>query len=316
MPRRAWTTMPVLALVAGCHAASSSPAPSDLRNWWVHPAVISLTAHGAIYAASDIHGGYDRFAALLARHGLITGIPTSPELARWAGGDAMLVITGDLFDKGPAGLEVIDLLRALQTSAALQGGAVIVTLGNHEAEFFADPTNSKAEGADGIDHELDASGIDLVAFARGEDPHGDWLRQQPFAARIDDWFFAHGGDTHGRTFEQLDEALHLGFDQNGFRDAELIGSQSILEARDWFGDPTEVASMVQAMGVAHIVFGHDPNALGPRGTIAMANNGALFRIDCGMSPDINDSSGVLLRIRADVAEELDADGSTTELWHP
>jgi hypothetical protein len=66
------------------------------------------------------------------------------------------------------------------------------------------------------------------------------------------------------------------------------------------------------------VFGHDPNALGPRGSIAVAQDGALMRIDGGMSPDVDYSAGALLRIRRDsgdeVAEQLDAVGSVLELW--
>jgi hypothetical protein len=34
---------------------------------------------------------------------------------------------------------MIALVRALQASAAAKGGLVIVTMGNHEAEFLADP---------------------------------------------------------------------------------------------------------------------------------------------------------------------------------
>ena len=44
----------------------------------------------------------------------------------------------------------------------------------------------------------------------------------------------------------------------------------------------------------------------------------LFRIDCGMSPDVDDSKGKLLRIRSDagsdVAESLDATGKVEPVW--
>jgi hypothetical protein len=197
-------------------------------------------------------------------------------------------------------------------------GTVIVTLGNHEAEFFADPTNSKAESSDGIDSELSKHGIDLVGVASGMDAHGLWLRQQPFAARLGDWFFSHAGYTHGRSLDELDRTLRAAFDHDDFRDNEFTGGDSILEARDWYQDPASVAAATQALGVHHVVFGHDPHALGPHGAIATAHSGALLRIDCGMSPDVDYSQGALLRIRRDgtdqVAEQLDAAGSTTELW--
>ncbi len=304
--------------VAGCHDPLAYTVASGPRDWSAHPAIVSLPAAATLYAASDIHGGYDRVVPLLVQYKLIDAAPSTPDAVHWTGGTATLVVTGDMIDKGPKGLEVIELIRALQMSAAMAGGAVVVTLGNHEAEFFADPTNSKAQDTDGLDGELGHDGVDLVAFASGEDPRGLWLREQPFGARIGGWFFAHAGYTQGRTLDALDQALRAGFDANDFRDAELIGSNSLLEARDWYNDSNSVAMVTQGLGVDHVVFGHTPSALGPRGAIAMGQQGAVFRIDCGMSPDVDDSHGALLRVQhdasGDVAQQLAADGSVTELW--
>jgi hypothetical protein len=108
-----WLAIPVTvsAFAAGCHDPLSYSIATGPRDWSAHPAVASLSPAGDVYAASDIHGGYDRFAALLVMYGLAPGVPSSPELAQWSGGNATLVIAGDLFDKGPAGLEVIDLFE-------------------------------------------------------------------------------------------------------------------------------------------------------------------------------------------------------------
>ena len=62
---------------------------------------------------------------------------------KWAGGKSVLVITGDLIDKGSDSLGVIALLRKLQSDAASRGGQVIISMGNHEAEFLAEPTGRK-----------------------------------------------------------------------------------------------------------------------------------------------------------------------------
>ena len=305
LPAAAWLAL------AACHDPLVYTVETGPRDWTAHPAVVSLPA-ATVYAASDVHGGYDRFVALLSTYGLVDAS------GAWAGGNAVLVIAGDMFDKGPKGLEVIDLVRALQPEAAAAGGAVIATLGNHEAEFFADPTNSKAESSDGIDTELHTRGIDLVAIASGTDPHGLWLRQQPFAARVGDWFFAHAGYTKGRAIDALESALETAFDTHDFEDDAFVGGDSLLEARDWYGDASAVARANAALGVAHTVFGHDPNALGSRGAIETAQQGALVRIDCGMSPDVDYSQGALLRIRndgtGDIAEQLAADGTITKLW--
>ncbi len=320
LTRRAHVALALVALGA-CGEPSRYPVVSGPRDWGAHPAVVALDApEGApIYAVSDVHGGYDRLVALLARHGLIVASPPAPEAVRWRAGGATLVVVGDAFDKGPEGLEVLDLLRALEVDARAAGGAVVCTLGNHEAEFLADPENDKAAGADGVDREIRARGITPEAIASGQDPRGRWLRERPFAARVGRWFFAHAGDTHGRSVASLEQALRAAVNADDYRGAEVVGAGSILESRGWYASDGGIAlRYARAVGAEHIVFGHDPNALGARGRIAVAQGGALLRIDCGMSPDVNDSAGALLRVRTEagveVAESLAADGSVRELW--
>ena len=126
------------------------------RDWAASPAIVQLARPAALFAVSDVHGGYARLAALLARHGILASMPATPDAARWGAGDSDLVVVGDMIDKGPQALEVVDLLRALQIDAASSGGHVVVTLGNHEGEFLVDPLNSKATAADGVDPEITA----------------------------------------------------------------------------------------------------------------------------------------------------------------
>ncbi len=293
---------------------------SGPRDWTAHPAVLEIDpAPTAIYAVSDVHGGYDRVVALLARHAVIAQAPSSPATARWTAGSAVLVVTGDLFDKGPAPLEAVDLFRALESGAAAAGGRVVVTLGNHEGEFLFDPENDKATKSDGVDQEIHARGLEPVAFANGSEPRGLWLRERPFAVRVGRWFFSHAGDTHGRPVAELERVLRLAVEPHNYDDAEVIGDGSILESRGWYAsDDASGARYAKAVGARHMVFGHQPDALGPRGAIAVGQSGALFRIDCGMSPDVNDSEGKMLRVRfdgaVDVAEQLAPDGAVLELW--
>jgi hypothetical protein len=272
-----------------------------------------------VYAMSDVHGGYDRLAALLAAARVIDRIPLSPDRATWSAGDAVLVVLGDLIDKGPQPVEVIDLLRTLESSAPASGGVVIVLLGNHEAEFFADPNNSKASSKNGINKELAAEGIDCGQVASGRDPRGAWLRARPFGARVGRWFYSHAGNTKGRSLPALGRALTAALTgSDAFGDGEVIGADSILEARGWYADVSATRASASALGVEHFVFGHDPNALGPRGAIGIAENGLLVRVDCGMSPDVNDSAGCILGVRREgteeLAEELTSDGRVRPLF--
>jgi hypothetical protein len=312
-------------LLAQCGGSSDAPATEgdagskDGRDFARYPTVLDLAAVPTLYAVSDIHGGYGRLITLLSQNGVIAREPAAPEAVEWAAGGAALVVAGDLFNKGPQGLQVLALVQALTLRAAEAGGRVIFLMGNHEAEFLADPENDKASAIDGVDQEIRTLGLTPAQVASEMDARGAWLRQQPFALRMGGWFFCHAGDTQGRSMAELEATLQKALRQNSYRDVEIIGDDSILESREWYTDhPNRPAKYAAALGVKHIVFGHQPDGLGPAGAIASGYSGALFRIDCGMSPQIDDSKGCLLRVKhsagEDVAESLDQKGRVTELW--
>ena len=312
-----------VSVLQACSPCSTSTRAYDVvaapRDWNAHPAIVELGMPPTLFAVSDIHAGYDRLAALLANAGITAGVPATASAIEWASGDSVLVVAGDLIDKGPQGIEVLDALIALDTSAARAGGRVVVTLGNHEAEFLADPTNSKADSSDGLDPELRARGIDPLQLAAGADSRGVWLRDLPFAAKVGGWFFAHAGNTKQRSLAELEGALRADVAAHDYTGSEVIGCDSLLESRDWFdADPSVGGRAARAVGADHVVFGHSPHALGANGDIAIAEAGALFRIDCGMSPDVDYSLGVVLRVRheggVEVAEALPATGAPRELW--
>lgn len=79
-----------------------------------------------IVAVGDIHGAYNGMREILRRVGIID------QKDRWAGGNAILVQTGDFLDRGPGATKVAELLMELQQQAPKEGGEAIVLLGNHE----------------------------------------------------------------------------------------------------------------------------------------------------------------------------------------
>jgi hypothetical protein len=319
-------------------ASSGSPAPgtpgssggdaggadtglpaSGGRDWKAFPAIVDVAAPAKLYALSDVHGGYARLTALLVANGILTRAPAASSDAPWGAGASTLVVAGDLIDKGPSSVEVIEFLMSLQVAAKNAGGRVVVTLGNHEAEFLVDPNNSKASGPDGIDPELATKGIMPSAIASGQDPRGAWLRQLPFGARVGGWFFSHAGDTQGRTVAALEAALEAAVTAHAdYNDPEIVGATSILESRSWYTAASTASQNAAALGVKHIAFGHDPSALGAKGAIALGSGNVLLRIDCGMSPTVDYSSGMILRVTAqganDVVEQLDATGAAKALF--
>jgi hypothetical protein len=80
-----------------------------------------------VVAIGDVHGDYKAFTGILEAAGLIDSS------GAWAGGTAVLVQTGDYFDRGSDIRKLLDFLRGLEPSAAASGGSVHILLGNHDA---------------------------------------------------------------------------------------------------------------------------------------------------------------------------------------
>ena len=129
-----------LALFIGGGAAEGVAAS---RDWKAHPAVVEVDTSEDIFAIGDAHGDPDRLAAVLAAAKLIDNASTPPDQVKWTGDKAILVVPGDMIDKWNDSIGVITLLRTLQSDAASHGGRVVITMGNHEAEFLADPLGSR-----------------------------------------------------------------------------------------------------------------------------------------------------------------------------
>ncbi|AKU93687.1 serine-threonine protein phosphatase [Labilithrix luteola] len=299
------------------------------RNFTTNPAIVQVDNVKDIYAVSDAHGQYEIFTTLLANNHLIDAVNPDPTKTKWTGGAATLVVAGDMIDKGPKSLDVIDLVRTLQADAPRSGGRVIATMGNHEAEFMADPNNKKATGSSevdrcGIDSELLAAHIPPASLVKGTDPggRGAWIANLPLGARVNKWFFSHGGNTSQNSIKDLEKTLEKGLTKTGFGDKDITGNDSILEAQNWYGDPTDPKAgkkAAAALGVDHIVFGHDPGAFGARGRVAKSSNGILVKIDTAMG--IHQASGIsqgfLLHVEVggsyEMAEILDSSGNATPL---
>jgi hypothetical protein len=341
----------ILALTCCGYAYSRvRSAPPPTRDWTQYPAVVEVDTEEDFAAVSDPHGSYDRLLRVLQATGWVsTGLPDP----KWTESDvpggkrSVLIVMGDLIDKGPDSLKVIELLRALQKDASAKGGRVIVTMGNHEAEFLKNWNNNNATTFRG---ELDAAATaqkneqlrpQNVANCEGE--LGQWLCQLPVAARVNDWFFCHAGYTKGRSIPVLNSAIAADFGKqkkNGFKADELTGDDSILEARldktgpggmPWFKagnsetKPEELLRRyTEALGVRHIVQGHKPgnvdfpNPDGAKGKTTrnkiemfQAYNGLLFLIDTDMARETEDkeSIGASLYIKGPIRQRSDQNGN-------
>jgi hypothetical protein len=315
----------LLVVLGGCkRSAGNADGGVYPRDWAAHPPVAVVTGAPEIYALSDVHGDTEVTFHLLASAGLIT--KTAP--VAWSGGKSVLVVVGDVIDKGTKALPIIDLLMTLESQARAAGGRVVVTLGNHEAEFLADPMDPKSAV---FQMELLAAGLDPVAVAAGDGPYGAWLHELPVAALIDDWFFCHAGDSEGRSATSIAKKFRNAVEgPAGYGDDFLIGMGSLLEANDWWQQPEGAVptldAYLAALPAKHIVAGHDPGALdfpddplGKRkdGELAARYDGRLFLIDVGMSYAVGDSTGALLRVTrtpTPAAFAVFIDGTMGPLW--
>jgi hypothetical protein len=80
-----------------------------------------------IVAIGDLHGDYDNYIATLEAAGLID------RKGKWSGGTTHLVQTGDIPDRGPDTLRIIEHIDKLARQAKRKGGRVHSLIGNHEA---------------------------------------------------------------------------------------------------------------------------------------------------------------------------------------
>ena len=311
--------------------------PKAKRDWTKHPVVVEVDTTEDVFAVGDAHADPDRLTGVLLAAKIIEGTPAKPSQVKWAAAKSVLVVTGDMIDKWHDSLKVIELLRALQTAAAAQGGQVIITMGNHEAEFLADPHGRKTKE---FGNELKAAGLKRTEVANCAGDLGTFLCELPIAARVNDWFFSHAGNTNKQTIRALSAAIEAGFATDAFATKELIGDNSILEARlnnkgpnglPWFDngssktDPQKLlTSYVTALGVHHLVQGHQPGKVKfPDGKKRNEEDmfqryGLLFLIDSGMSRGIegSKSTGGALRITgsAKKAIVICANGQEHTIW--
>jgi len=322
----------LLILVLACVARAGAP-----RDFAAHPAIAELDTPNDVYAIGDVHSDYHALTKALAGAKLIDALNSDPNKLKWIGGDNVLVCTGDILDKGDDALDCIAALRHLQ-----QTGHVIVTMGNHEAEFLAGKGKKKkskkvvdqlSTGKRFID-ELSKANIALDSVRDSQDAGGigAFLRDLPIGARVNDSFFSHAGNTHGMSVAVLNKAITEEVTRDGFSAAILQDPDSILQARmhprPWWeaeGGDDILRRNLTALGVSRIVFGHQPGeAKFADGTRRSADemfagpNGQFVMIDIGMSQGVDGTPPALLRIhRTDDGKselsQLSADGTMRPL---
>jgi len=191
-----------------------------------------VKAPGRVVAFADVHGAYDDWVALLQELEVIDA------QLNWSGGNTHLVSTGDLIDRGPGSRKVVELLMKLDDQAEQAGGALHLTLGNHEVMVMTGDLRyvSPAEFAAFAEDESRAERDQLFAQYRRYNPDGDeataraafderyppgfvalrkafspggkigaWLATKPFVIKVNDKVYLHGGIAAATSTSSIDE---------------------------------------------------------------------------------------------------------------
>lgn len=288
---------------------TTGPATAPIRNSGVNLGAIEVNNPGSfskIYALSDVHGMYGNLIPLLQTAGIIDS------QGRWSAGNSLLIVIGDSIDKGPQSIEVIDFWMGLMASAPRAGGAVVHLLGNHEAEFLADPTGPSV--AKGLKQELSQKGIPLEQLYDPAYPRAQFLRSMPIAARVGTWMFAHSGFIEQNTFDQMASLAQPLLEAGNYSDSFFIGSTSILEAKEWWVTDSATRSQLEARlnasSLTGLVFGHQPSALNVQAADAISSDNRLIKVDNGMAPEAGANPGSVL-VFENPGETANLFGATT-----
>ncbi|MGB7220004.1 MAG: metallophosphoesterase [Vicinamibacterales bacterium] len=266
-----------------------------------------------IVAIGDVHGAYDRFVEILGRAGLIDA------RLRWTGGKTHLVQLGDVVDRGPDSLKVLDLLRRLEKDASRAGGAVHALLGNHEVMRMTGDMRYVHPGEYGAFKSSESEEIrqdmirraapnlrdDLLrqtplgyfemrlAFGR-QGIYGQWLRQHDVMIRINGLVFVHAGippalagltcDVVNTTIRReitadLEKTLADPLANLSGREDGHLWNRELPEEFESFAP--QVNEILAAQNARAIVIAH---TVTPDGRIRVRFGGKVLQIDTGMQP--------------------------------
>jgi len=247
-----------------------------------------------LVAVSDIHGQYELLLQLLQANDVI-----DPHL-HWRYGDGVLVVNGDVFDRGAKVTETFWLLHQLQQQAQAVGGDVWVLPGNHEAMVLSG--NLRYIHAK-YQQVAELLGRSYSALYDADSLIGHWLRQQPVMVRIGDTLFVHAGIAPEYFDLGLEQAAlnaryreSLGTPKDVWEQDPLLSGlynskTSPLWYRGYFDgrlDTPSVAAIVQRLGVKRIVVGHTS-----KDEIGSYHHGRVIAIDSSIK---RGKSGELLLI--------------------
>jgi hypothetical protein len=213
-----------------------------------------------LYVMGDVHGQMRKLSALLRDASLID------EGYDWIGGRARLWFLGDFFDRGPDGLEVVNLVMHLQSQAPEIGGEVGAVLGNHDLFLLSAQRFLHVDAARrGFLENWLANGGEADDLRGLTEEHLRWLVTLPSLARASTTLLAHADSDfyleYGSTIAEINASIE-----------EVLRSRdrgswtrllSNFSRRHDFDDTrpggrTTAERFLRQLGAARLIHGHTP----------------------------------------------------------
>lgn len=239
---------------------------------------LSRPAAPLVVAIGDLHGDLVAARRALRLAGAID------EDDQWAGGELVLVQTGDLIDRGDDDRALLDMLERLRAQAKQAGGQLVAMSGNHEVMNvdlnFGYVTRASMDA-------FASEGGRAAAF-RPSGRYAIMLADRPVVYQVGDTVFVHGGVLPKHVRYGLDRlndevrAWMLGQRPNAPDIVEV--ADGLIWTRLYSLDTNEqgCALLNEALNLLHakrMVVGHTPQL----GGITSACEGQVWRIDTGAS---------------------------------
>lgn len=295
---------------AAAPTASATDEPAD-AGCGLSAIAARRPAPKRLIAIGDVHGDLNAARAALRAGGAIDAKDT------WVGGDLVVVQVGDVLDRGDDEQAIFDLFEKLERQAAAAGGALLWLLGNHELmnaaldfRYVTPGARRDFDDAPGVDPK--AGPADAPADLRGRiaalAPGGVYAKvmaEQNVWTIVGDTLFAHAGMT-GPWTTQLGLANRsarcwLAGKGEATPPPVFTDDEGPLWTRVWGGDDVDCDAFKAALGklgVARMVVGHTVQAAGANSKC----DGALWRIDVGLSKHYGDNPIQVLEIAGDQAK--------------
>jgi hypothetical protein len=222
-----------------------------------------------IHVVGDVHGMRPRLVELLRASGLVDATEA------WSGGRDELWLSGDLTDRGPDGIGVIDLVMRLQDEAATAGGQVGSVLGNHELLLLAARAmpDAPAGGPAGTFRgDWLANGGRPDELERLDQRRAAWLAERPALARVGRALLLHADAASyvrlGRTVAEANRRVRRTLARPDPQAWDRLLAD-FTERRQLMHDEAAAVELLSRFGGAQVVHGHTPiHLLGARGARA------------------------------------------------